>query len=325
MDRRGFLASLAAPLALGAVPAALARRLGGTAVALVTADTEARVVAVEVATRRVLRSIPTPPRPRSIEALSGLSTALVAHSEEGAVSLLDGRRVRLVLEGLDEPRYTAVHPLGRLAYVTDSGRGELVAIDLVRRRIVARLGLDGPARHVGVSPDGARLWTALGSKAREIAVVDLGRPERPRLQRTVVPPWRAHDVAFAPAGDTVWVTSGERREIALFAATGSTPRRVLAADAPPQHVAFRDWRPGSALAYVTSGRDGTLSTHRLVDGRRLRTAPVPRGSYNVTCSGGWVVSPSLDLGTLAVLSAAGLPVERVALAPAAHDACVLVL
>ena len=329
MNRRRFLGLAAAPLVLGTVPAALARGLGGTPVALVTADTQARVLAVDVSTRRVLRSLATLAWPRSIESLHGLTGALVAHSEEGAVTLLEGLRVRRVLAGFAEPRYTAVPAGGtaawgqRLAYVTDSGSGELVTVDTARGRVVHRLALDGPARHVAAAPDARTLWAALGSTAAEIAVVDLADPRRPRLRRTIRPPWLAHDVGFAPGGATAWVTSGDRSEIALLDARSGALLRLLPAGRPPQHVAFRDWRVETGVAYVTSGKDGTLRTHRL-DGRLLRTARIPVGSYNVTCSGSWVVSPSLDQGTLAVLDAAGRPVARLELAPAAHDACVLV-
>jgi DNA-binding beta-propeller fold protein YncE len=332
VNRRAFLGLAAAPLVLGGSgAAALARTLGGTPVALVTADTESRVLAVEVATRRVLRSIATLPQPRSVEALPGLTGALVAHSEHGAITLLDGLRVRAVLEGFGEPRYTAIPRVARaqrasgLAYLTDSGRGELVTVDVRRARVVHRLELGGPARHVTLSPDGGSLWTALGSQASEIAVVDLASPHRPRRRGTIVPPWLAHDVVFAPDGATVWVTSGDRDEIAILPARGGSPRSLLRADRPPQHVAFREWGGRAGVAYVASGKDGTLRVQRVDSGRLVRTARIPVGSYNVTTSGAWVVSPSLDVGTLAVLTASGRPVARPTLARAAHDACLLVL
>ena len=195
MNRRTFLGLAAAPVLLGgSSTAALARALGGSPVALVTADTGSRVLAVDVAAKRVVRSVATLPQPRSIEALTGLGGALAAHTEHGAVTFLDGLRTRRVLEGFDEPRSAAV-PRGAtlsrasgLAYVTDCGRGELVTVSVGRARIVHRLDLGGPARHVTLSPDGRRLWTALGSQAAEVAVVDLESPRRPRLRRTVAPP-----------------------------------------------------------------------------------------------------------------------------------------
>ena len=62
MNRREFLAgAVTLPVALRFAPGALA---GGTPVALVTADTQARVAVVELSTGKVLRSIPTVAGPR---------------------------------------------------------------------------------------------------------------------------------------------------------------------------------------------------------------------------------------------------------------------
>ena len=121
------------------------------------------------------------------------------------------------------------------------------------------------------------------------------------------------------------MTSGNRDEIAIFPAAGGSPRLTLRADRPPQHVAFGDWGAGPGVAHVASGKDGTLRVSRADSGRLLYTVRVPVGSYNVTTSGGWVVSPSLDTGTLAVLSATGAADGRLQVASAAHDACILVL
>src|SRR5215217_5529811 len=82
MDRRAFIASAAS---LVAAPSALAR-LAGVEAALVTADEEARLVAVELPSGRVRRYVRTVPKPRSIEAVGAM--AVVAHSELGVVSLV---------------------------------------------------------------------------------------------------------------------------------------------------------------------------------------------------------------------------------------------
>src|SRR5881397_2680256 len=76
MNRREFLAGVVAlPVALRFAPGALA---GGTPVALVTADTQARVAVVELSTGKILRSIPTTAGPRSIESVWG-KLAVVCH------------------------------------------------------------------------------------------------------------------------------------------------------------------------------------------------------------------------------------------------------
>jgi DNA-binding beta-propeller fold protein YncE len=315
MDRREFLAgSIALPLALRNAPAALA---GGNPVALVTADTQARVAVVELSSGRILRSIPTLPGPRSVESVSG-TIAVVCHTSQGAVSLIDGPRLRVthVMRGFDEPRYTAASPDGRHAFVTDSARGEVVALDVGRGRPVGRVRLGGPARHVSISPDGRILWVSLGSKAELVAIVDVSHPMSPKLLHRLRPPFLAHDVGVVPGGRHVWLTSGDRGALAVYdRRTGDVLTR-LPADAPPQHVTFFGGK-----AFVTSGDDGTLRVQSLRDGRVLRTTRIPVGSYNVQEAFGWVVTPSLDRGTFCVLTRAGRLVRRVQVAPSSHDAC----
>jgi hypothetical protein len=128
----------------------------------------------------------------------------------------------------------------------------------------------------------------------------------------------------APDGRHVWVTSGSRDALAVYRLGGGAPR-LLAADAPPQHVCFTERH-----AHVASGADGIVRLLRL-DGTRVRATRVPHGSYNVTYGSPDIprgrpaaVTPSLDQGTLCVLSPlAGVRFIR-HVARSAHDACVAV-
>jgi DNA-binding beta-propeller fold protein YncE len=316
MDRREFLAAAAAPLVLGVGPA-LARPSGGTPLALVTADLESHVVAVDISSGTVLRRLRTPPDPRSIESV-GMVGALVAHTAAGRLTLIDSDlRVRPVAGELAEPRYAAISPDRRYAYVTDSGRQEVAVVDVRGRRVVGRVTVRGACRHLAVDRAGSRLWVALGNVAEELAVLSLAEPARPRLVGRIRPPFRAHDVGFTPGGRRVWVTSGDSRRIAIYEAGGAFVR-TIGADAPPQHVTFMGDR-----AFVTSGDDAVLRVHAL-DGRRLRSAAVPVGSYNVQRGHRWVLSPSLTRGTLSVLSERGVPLDELHVARSSHDACFIV-
>ena len=315
MNRREFLVgAVALPLTLRAVPGALA---GGGPVALVTADTQSRVAVVELPSGRIVRSISTLAGPRSVESVSG-TVAVVCHTAHGAVSLIDGPslRVRHVLRGFDRPRYTAAARDGRHAFVTDSGRREVVTIDVFSGRVVGRVRVGGPARHVSITPDGGILWVSLGSKAERVAIVDVSRPNEPRLLYRLRPPFPAHDVGAVPGGRQVWVSSGDRGALAIFDRRSGRVLKRLPADAPPQHVTF-----SGGKAYVTSGEDGTLRVHSLRDGRVLRETAVPIGSYNVQEASGWIVTPSLDRGTFCVLTRTGRLLRRVQVAPSSHDAC----
>ena len=310
MDRRAFLAGA---LLLAAAPEAFARRLSGVPTALVTADTEAHVAVVRLTDGRVIRRLATAAGPRSIETVGG--TAVVAHTEGGSVTLIDclTLKVRRVLRGFGAPRYTATGAGGRVAYVTDSARGDVAVIDLALGRVVHRVEVGGPARHV--SAFGRSLWTALGTKAERIAVLDVGDALRPRFVATVRPPFRAHDVGFTPRGARAWVSSGDRRRIVVYDTRSRRRLFALAADAPPQHLTFHAGR-----AYVTSGDDATLRVHDL-DGRLVRTTRIPQGSYNVQEGGGVILTPSLSQGTLCVVEAGGRVRDRIEVAPSSHDAC----
>jgi DNA-binding beta-propeller fold protein YncE len=264
----------------------------------------------------VLRRLATEPDPRSIECVG--DTVVVAHTAVGALTLLHGPtlEIRHVLHSFDEPRYTAGAPDCRHAFVTDSGRADVAVIDLVHGRVVTRLHLGAWPRHISLDPRGRFLWIALGTEARAVAVVDVSVPARPRLAARIRPPFLAHDVGFEPDGRRVWVTSGDRGALAVYAARSGEVIRRLPAGAPPQHVTFK-----GRSAYITSGNDGRLRVQALHDGRVLRTTEVPMGSYNV--QQGWrrILTPSLDSGTLCVLDLRGRLLHRVEVARSSHDAC----
>jgi DNA-binding beta-propeller fold protein YncE len=315
MDRRAFLG-----LGLAAVPALAGVRAGPrrAPLALATADTEAHVVVVSLASGRVVQRLHTVQDPRSIESGPG-GHVVVAHPAAGALSLLSTRpaRVRRVLRGLGAPRYTAIAPDGAHAYVTDGERGEVVVVDLRRARIVAGVEVGAGARHVTLDPAGRTLWAALGSSATAIAVVDVSQPAHPRLRRLVHPPFLAHDVVFSPSGRRVWVTAGRDRRLVVMTAGGG--RSVaLDADQAPQHVTF-----GHGVAFVASGDGASVRVHDLADGHVRHVAHVPLGSYNVQAGAGAIVTPSLASGRLTILDRSGRVRRESKVARAAHDACVL--
>jgi hypothetical protein len=318
MDRRELLlAGVALPMGLALGDRAAAAS-GGGSVALVTADLEDHVVLLDPVSARTLARIRTAPGPRSIEAVDA-RLAVVAHTRAGRVTVVDAaaRDVRFELDGFAAPRYTAVHPSRRIAYVTDSSAAEVVAVDVRRGRILSRTAVPGPARHVSIDPTGSVLWTSLGSIAERIAVLDVHEARRPRLARTISPAFLAHDVVFAPDARHAWVTAGEGHRIAIHRAGTREVVRVIHADRAPQHVAFV-----GAHAFVASGDDGTVRMHRL-DGRLVRRMDVPVGSYNVGHGLGRAVTPSLSLGTVSLIDMRGRVRAVRTIARAAHDACIV--
>jgi len=309
MDRRRFLlAAAAAPFALREVSAALA---ASGPLAFVTADTEAHVAVVDIATGRIVKRIATRPDPFSVERVG--DAAVVAHTNVGAVTILDGSTlaVRHVIGGFEQPRYTAAALDGRHAFVTDSGRTDLAAVDVLHGEVVGRLKLWRWPRHLSLSPDGRTLWVGLGTASQEIAVVDVSNPRAPKLRGRLRPPFLAHDVGVAPSG-RVWITSGDVGSIMVHGGA------VLPADGAPQHVTFLDGR-----AFVTSGASGTLRVYDERTAKQLHEAAIPAGSFNVQYAAGVVLTPSLNEGTLTVVDTSGRVLRRVRVASSCHDACLV--
>jgi DNA-binding beta-propeller fold protein YncE len=323
MNRRELLlAAAAAPAVLALPAAARAAAQGGTPFALVTSDRDDRVLVVRLTDLKVVRSLAVPDQPHGIEAVDGLGAALVLSERSGTITVLDvnGRSVRRVLEGFQGPRYAAGEPSGGPhAYVSDDKAGQVIAIDVPRARVIGRAEVGEGARHITISPDGTRVVTSLGTKAPRLALVDVSRPQRPRLLRTFPADDLAHDVAFSPDGRHLWISSGAEHRLAVHDAASLRPLRSLAGDAPPQHVTFDEV---AGRVYVASGGSGTLRTYRMADAQLIGTRRVPAGSYNVCADAGRVITPSLELGTLTLLDHRGL--RSVRIAPNAHDACLVV-
>jgi hypothetical protein len=315
-----------------AVPASNAARLGGAPVALVTAETQNQLIAVELPSGRIMRRLPMPADPQNVEADN--NAAVVVGTRGAAATIVDVRRLRIrrVIHGFGSPHIAALSPGGRYAYVTDDARGQLVVINLARATVVRRVFVGLGAHHMAVRPDGQQLWIALGERARSIVICDTSNAARPRVIGHLTPDGAAHDLAFGPDGERVWVTHDDRSTVSLYDAY--TRRRVLtfASGPPPQHVVFSQFEllKGSGrqhLAYVTSGYGGSIQVLWAESHRLVRTVRVPYGSFNASSSGGLFATASLLRGTLTELDAAR-PWRRLGgarVAPAARDVALVVL
>lgn len=289
-------------------------------VALVTAETLNKLLAVELPSGKILRRLHLPADPENVEARPGVRIAVVVSSRGRAVSLIEMRRLRVarVLRRFRFPHIAAITPTGRYAYVTDDGSGKLNVIDLRRRRLVRRVFVGAGAHHLGISPDGRSTWVALGEHARSIVVLDTSRPKRPRVVGRIDPRGLGHDLAFTPSGARVWVTHSDSSTVAVFSARTRRLLKTLSAGSPPQHVAFARFG-GKARAYVTSGYAGSMQVRDARTGRLLRTVRTAYGSFNLGLGNELVATSSLVRGTLTELDARGRSLGRWKVAPAARD------
>lgn len=300
-------------LAVLAMPAA-SHASAARHLALVTVESQNRLLVVDVGSGLVRRSMPMPADPENVEAYAG--QAAVVNTRAGAVTFLDPSTLRpqRIVRGFGSPHIAAFAPSGNYLYVTDDERGQLaVILGETVRKIFVGYG----AHHMAFSPDQRELWIALGERARSIAVVDTRNPLRPRLEGNLDPHGLAHDLAFTPNGRFVWVTYDDRPYLRVFSTVTKRPVATLFAGTAPAHVRFDDARFNS-YAYLTSGNDATL---RLFDWRRRRLVRVlttSPGSFNLSVHKGVAATTSLTNGTMTVVHGERRVSSR-RVAPAARD------
>jgi YVTN family beta-propeller protein len=277
----------------------------GRPVALVTAETANEVLAVSLGKHggRILRRVHLPD-PLMIASASHGPAVVV--SPRGTVTLLAWHSLRpiKVFHGFSEPEVAAVAPSGRLAYVTDGRSGDLTVIDLQQRKVVGRVFVGLRAHHFGISPDGSRIWVALGETATTIVRLDASNPRRPRVLGRFHPRFGAHDIAFAPGGETVLVAS-PGWTVSAYTPGGRRPRLLWSAGAArgPGHVVFSG---GDAL--ISSGYGSSLQAlhWRQPSAGDYARAHVPYGSFNLATHGGVVVTTSLFTGQVTELQISDL-------------------
>ena len=282
-----------------------------------TAETVSRLVVVDLRTGAVERRLAMPAGPQYVAADS--SAAVVTSPAAGTVMVLRGPpwRVRRVLGGLGAPRVAELSADGRFAFVSDDGRGTVTVIDLASARVIATVRVGAGAHHMAVSPNGRRLWIALGEQAATVVILDTSDPEHPRVVGRVRPGFPAHDLAYSPDGRTVWITASSGTDAAAFGADDGRLLFRVPVGTPPQHVAFT-----GAYTYLTSGYGSTIERVVTRTGRVVARARVPYGSFELDAAAGFVVTASLLDGRLAILTPE-LRVQRVVqVAPATRDVAI---
>jgi DNA-binding beta-propeller fold protein YncE len=283
----------------------------------VTAETRNQLVAVDLRTGRVLRRLPEPSDPENV--VMG-PIPIVVSSASHTVSLLNSRDLRpfAVLRRFASPHIATFATGGRFAYVSDDGAGTVTPIDLRAGTELAAVAVGAGAHHMAASPDGRRLWVALGESARTIVVLDTSDRAHPRVLQRFDPGFVAHDLVFSPDGRSVWISSASGPEVTVFDSGTRRMRFRVAVGPPPQHIAF-----ARSSVYLTSGYGSRVERVAAASGRLLARAVSPYGSFELDAAYGYVVVSSLLRGTLAIYDLKLARERTLTLAPATRDVAIM--
>jgi DNA-binding beta-propeller fold protein YncE len=287
--------------------------------ALVTDETQNRLLVVDLPSGRVTRRLTLPADPEDLAAVGNSGFVIVVSARAGKVTVVDRDTLRPIrtFGGFDSPHIAALSPDGKHAYVTDDTRGTLTVISLAAMTVTSNVRVGVGAHHLTVSPDHHRLWVALGESASQIAILDTTDPDHPRLIGHFNPGFLAHDLSFTPDGREVWITSAAGPTVAAFDAHNHRLLLRVAAGPPPQHLVL-DGR----YAYLTSGYGRTIEQVDVASGRVLARATAPYGSFELDAADGYVATASLLRGTLALYNPQLKLLRVVTLAPATREVAI---
>ena len=285
--------------------------------ALVTAETENRLVAVDLRSGRVLRRIAMPSDPQNVAA-GGV--AVVVSLAARTVSLLSAGSLRVAkeLHGFVSPQIAAISPDGQYAYVSDAS-GTLTVVQLSDATIVDRIEVGAGAHHMSFRPDQRQLWVALGESARTIVILDTSDVAHPRVVGVFHPGFPAHDLSFAPNGRTVWISSADGPDVSVFSSGAHRLLFRVPVGPSPQHIAF-----AGPYAYLTSGYGGVLEKVEASSGRVRARARSPYGSFELDVADGYAATSSLLRGTLAIYNMNLRLLRVIHVAPAAREVAIWV-
>ena len=324
MNRRSFLAASARHGGRAGAGPRLAA--GGGVVALVTADLESHVVAVDLGSGRVVKRIRTAAGPRSIESSPFGSRRRRAHRPRARQRPRLGDAVGAL--GAPRLRRAALH------------RHAPERAARVRHRLRARRRRDRRPRPAGRSSIGLRSVGRPGTcRSTPTAVALDGARNEGRAHRRPRP--RLTRAGHACNGLRAAVPR-PRRRLSLPTARTCGSRRARATRSPStgspaaRRASCPRTRRPSTCASPTAGRmsraaragllrvrrhDGPLTSARR--GSRPGRTTSPTATRSSRGGRAATVTPSLDRGTLCVLTPAGASGSCAAVARSAHDACIV--
>lgn len=300
-----MLSRIALTLAVGAlalIPGSLAGPVGGRVTAFVTAEDDDAVVAVELASGRIIRRIPVADGPHNV-AVSWNGRFVVATSPPaGRVTLISGWSLRVlhVFDGFGSPHDVELSTNGRYAYVTDETRGQVAVLDLVARRVVRRVAVGAGPHDLAV---GDLIWVTHGRRTTSLTLLDFAGPDnpaRPRFLRRVAAHGAPHDISHQPDSANVYITYWD----SPFVGKIDGRLRLIfrqRVGVNVHHVAF-DYFHGRRL-WVTDHATGRILLLSARNGRVLRTQEGCPGVHHVALAPRRVAVACHDSGRLLVFTA----------------------
>jgi YVTN family beta-propeller protein len=235
---------------------------------------EATASIIDLASRRVIMTVPTGKGPHELAVSPNGRLALVADygaAEDGSTLTLIDLPTVTVLKTIDLGQYRRPHGLlwldNRRALVTSEASKNLVEVDVEEGKVVRALATRQETSHmVAVTPDGSRAFVA-NIKSGSMTAFDLKTGKKLRDVKTGE---GAEGIAVTPDGREVWVTNREKDTVSVIDAK---TLKVLATLKSPEFPIRAKATPDGKHMLVSNAKSGDLAVFSVADRkleRRIR-------------------------------------------------------
>jgi DNA-binding beta-propeller fold protein YncE len=145
-------------------------------------------------------------------------------------------------------------------------------------------------------------------------MLDTSNMQTPRVVGSFDPGFAAHDLAFSPDGQRVWISAANGPDVTVFDAWNRHVLFRVPVGPGPQHIVM-----DGAYVYLTSGYGSTIERVDEQTGRIVNRASTPYGSFELDAADGYVVTASLLNGRVAIYTPSLKLLRIVQVAPATRD------
>ena len=264
----------------------------------VSGDTSSQVSVIDTATDRVAQTIEVGKGPHgSALTLDGRRLLVTVNGEDKVVFIDTAKRTVTGSVEVAKPHTVAVHPNGKLAYVTSQqpGKFALAVVDLAKRTVVRTVALDKPPRDLEFGYDGKALYFTLAG-LNAIPVLDPKSNKIVAEIPTGVSPHYANLFRGTKTGLAVVQGPGE---LLTFDPVTNKPGRSIAVGKQPHWMTVSS---DGKIAYVTNEGSNDLSVVDLAT-QKVETIAVGNAPRKVVVQAG----PANRAGKVSINSFAFAP------------------
>lgn len=204
----------------------------------VASEDTGRAIVQDVASGRVLASLPVGGEPEGVGIRPDGAVVYVTSEEDHRVTVIDTATQR-VIKTFDvgaRPRAVAFTPDGRRAFVTGETDGTVTAIDAVEHKVIEHVTLPGDGQRpmgVVVSPDGRSVYIATG-RGKRVYALDADTLEVRGWLSVGERPW---GIAISPDGRWLFTANGPSDDVSVIDAERLAELERIAVGERPWGVA----------------------------------------------------------------------------------------